>query len=337
VVLTLPIAEVLKREIPGTHLTFCVQHDTADLVRMSPFIDDILEVKERDLTTGFQQFSRILHARQFDAAIFAYPRPRLAFAAWLAGIQIRVGTGFRWYSFLFNRRISEHRSDARFHERDYNLHLLRPFGFPETNFPNPSISISETLRIDATTLLRNVGIPENTSFVILHPGSGGSAKEWSSTNFGLLGKEILRQYPNMMCLITGSKSETELVNRVRGMIGGKAVVIPRELSLPELAAIISLARIFVSNSTGPLHIAAAVRIPLLAFYPFQRECHPHRWGPLSAVQTILMPERNEACSDCLRGNCDQHDDMERINLELALQAFDRMMGNGSERNAVGSV
>ena len=60
----------------------------------------------------------------FDVVMLFYPRPELAFALWLAKIPLRIGTGFRWYSFLLNKRIYEHRKDCRKHEAEYNLSLL---------------------------------------------------------------------------------------------------------------------------------------------------------------------------------------------------------------------
>ena len=65
-----------------------------------------------------------VRTRNFDLVFHTHPSLRLALMTWLAGIPVRVGTGYRWYSFLFNRKVWEHRSDARFHELEYNLHLL---------------------------------------------------------------------------------------------------------------------------------------------------------------------------------------------------------------------
>ncbi|PLX25108.1 MAG: ADP-heptose--LPS heptosyltransferase, partial [Ignavibacteria bacterium] len=80
-VLTLPMAEAIKRHDPEAHVTFCVQDYTRSLAELNPWIDDILSIPARDLNGGDAAFSAELKHRGFDVAVFAYPRPRLSLAA----------------------------------------------------------------------------------------------------------------------------------------------------------------------------------------------------------------------------------------------------------------
>ena len=127
-ILTLPMAEAIRQHDADARITFVVQEYTRSIAALNPFIDDIISIPARDLSGGIAAFSRILRDQRFDAAFFAYPRPRLAFAARLAGIPLRAGIAYRWYSFLFTHRRREHRHPSRLHERDYNLRLLESAG-----------------------------------------------------------------------------------------------------------------------------------------------------------------------------------------------------------------
>ncbi len=66
-----------------------------------------------------------LKAYRFDAVILLHPTGRLAWAVWLAGIPVRIGTAFRSYSFLFNRRVKQHRKFSLKHELEHNLELVK--------------------------------------------------------------------------------------------------------------------------------------------------------------------------------------------------------------------
>ncbi len=336
VVLTLPMAEAIKRHDPAAHVVFCVQTYTAELVALSPHVDEILTIGARDIDEGILHFIRRLRRLPIDRAVFAYPRPKLALASLLAGIDLRIGTGYRWYSLLFNRKLREHRRDSRFHERDYNLHLLDASGIPASKSPlTPKLHISDELRGQAREVLERSGIDPLRPFIALHPGSGGSAKDWPPERFGALAEALQAADPELQIFITGTEAEHALMKRVRDAAGGSAAgsntaggsaagssatLQHEEVSLPLLAALLERSRLCCANSTGPLHIAAAVGTPVLGFYPFETVCHPRRWGPLGRHVRVLTPEPRPDCAACDRGDCPLHDDMLDVTVDAALEA-----------------
>lgn len=326
--LTLPMAEALRRHDAAARITFVVQEYTSSLVALCPFVDDVISIPARDLTGGIQTFARTLRAQRFDAAFFAYPRPRLAFAARLAGIPIRAGIAYRWYSFLFTHRRKEHRHPSLLHERDYNLRLLRNAGIEAGEALLPQLLIPDALREEARHELASAGIEEGQRFVVLHPGSGGSAKDWPPERFAELA-QMLGKDEDLISIVTGTPSERKLQERVVAQSAGYARPISSSLSLVQLAAVLSGAALCVANSTGPLHLAAAVGTPVLGLYPFERVCHPRRWGPLGHHVRVLTPPLAEDCTDCASSSCPQHDDMLRIEASDAAEAAqDLLAGQG---------
>lgn len=330
VVLTLPVADVIKRNEPDAHVTFVTQEFTKDLPLLSPFVDDVLSIPSRDVR-GVVGFAKLLQKKRFDVAVFAYPRPKLVLAARLAGIPIRIGTAYRYYSPLMNRRIAEHRKPALQHERDYNVRLLAALSFDLEPYPKPILSPPESTGVIAKAHLRSIGLTAEQPFIILHPGSGGSAKDWPAKNFGLFGKEILLHFPGMQALITGTTAEHATMTELRTAIGERAHILPSG-SLTQLTTVISFSKLFVSNSTGPLHIAAACGTPVLGLYPFETVMNPRRWGPLGQRTSVLTPPKADDCPSCDAGSCVQHDDMNGITVDMALEsAIPLVRGTSSQR------
>jgi heptosyltransferase III len=331
VVLTLPVAEAIKRHEPDARVLFCARELTRGIVEMCPFVDDVFTIADRDVTDSIAAFTRELKRRDIDVAVFAYPRPGLAAAARFAGIPIRIGTGFRYYSPLFNRRVYEHRREAARHESEYNLRLLHSIGIPSDPVPLPALRIPGEAAERASIILKEIGIPESSRLIVLHPGSGGSAKDWSARNFGSLAVQLAREHAGSRILVTGASKERPLMEEVREASEGIATIAPGGMSLPELTAVLARASLCIANSTGPLHIAAAVGTPVIGLYPFERVCNPRRWGPLSRHAEILTPPAVAGCAGCLSLSCPAHDRMDGIPVDSVLQATTRLL-TGTEAN-----
>lgn len=325
-VLTLPMAGAIKRHDAQARVTFCVQERTADIARMCPLIDGTIAIPDRDIDTTPAGFVRELRAHAFDVALFAYPRPRIAAAAARAGIPLRAGTGFRAYSLFFNARVYDHRRSGMLHERDYNLRLLDRIGIP--GFPAPESVLhvpADSARQAGDFLsLAGEGVWRN-DFIVIHPGSGGSAKDWSVRNFGLFGQQFLRKFPIFKILISGTKLEHGMMLELKDLIGDGAAVLPRPAPLPVLCGVMERSALVIANSTGPLHLAAALGVPVLGLYSVRREYHPRRWGPLGSATAVLTPPPDPACPDCRQEPCAAHDDMERIAVDDALTAASRLL------------
>jgi ADP-heptose:LPS heptosyltransferase len=167
----------------------------------------------------------------------------------------------------------------------------------------------------------------------LHPGSGGSAREWSAANFGLLAQAL--RSDGFRVVVTGAANEESLVRGVVEASGGVAMPLVGRLALKELGAFLRTVNVFVSNSTGPRHIAAAVGTPVIAFYPPIRECSPRRWGPLTDKRVVFVAD-NALCARCKGGPCQGNDCMDQITVEQVRQAVHGLITLSKERNVVQS-
>ena len=131
VVLSLPLAELVKRHFPHCKVTYLLREYTKCLAQEHPFIDSILLLKESNGKVPIKDNYRELQKYNFDSCLIVYPTFQTALIAFLSRIKNRIGTGYRWYSFLLNHKIYEHRKYAERHELEYNVNLLKAFGIDE--------------------------------------------------------------------------------------------------------------------------------------------------------------------------------------------------------------
>jgi lipopolysaccharide heptosyltransferase III len=280
VVLSLPVFASLKQCFPAAELTALVREYTMDVASSFHAVDRVLtyEASESILSTV-----RKIKATDPDAILLLFPRFRIALAAFLARVPVRVGTGYRWYSFLFNRKVYEHRKDSVKSEAEYNLSLAEAIGC--------SAGISETrLTVDAGALRKvKEFLAENSidRFVAVHPGSGGSAADWSRSNFRELSAAIVKGL-DVSIVVTGSAQEKELCAAISEG-NPKCVNAAGLFSIREFIALLSMADSFVSNSTGPIHLAASVGTAVVGIYPNNKPMTPLRWAPITKRKSILTP------------------------------------------------
>jgi ADP-heptose:LPS heptosyltransferase len=217
----------------------------------------------------------------------------------LAGIPLRVGSGYRAYGVLFNRRVFTHRKTGERHEADYNLELLRELGceIPGPGNAGATIVIPEAARARVKAILAEEGVEAEGRLVVIHPGTGGSAREWPLDSFGALAAGLAR-LPGLRLVVTGTSSESGRCEAICHATGGRARNLSGRLTIKELAALLQGAALVVANSTGPIHIAAAVGAPILGFYPQIPVMGQVRWGPRTTRARVLVPGKDPACADC---------------------------------------
>jgi ADP-heptose:LPS heptosyltransferase len=222
----------------------------------------------------------------FAAAIVLRPTLRNALLVAAAGIPCRVGTAFRAYSWFFTHRVRQHRRGSGRHELELNLGLLDPFrgfdraGGDESEVPLPWVPVGPEARRAARAL-----VGDGKPYVVLHPGSGGSASEWPPEHFARLGSALKARH-ELQVVVTGVAAESALVARVAAAVPG-ALPLAGRTSLPVLAALLAGARAVVAASTGTLHLAAAVGTPVVGVYPALPDISPVRWGPRGQTAVAL--------------------------------------------------
>jgi heptosyltransferase-3 len=298
VMLTLPVAGVLRELYPDARIIFLGNSYTQEIVRTCCHIDEFLnwdELKKSGPAAGVARLSAI----EADTIIHVFPNREIASMARQAGIPSRIGTTNRWFHWITcNRLVRLSRRDSFYHEAQLNLKLLTVLG------AKPLFSLEEIAGLYGFTRLIPLPDPYRSLFdpgkfnLIIHPKSRGSAREWGLDNF----LELIGMLPpdKFKLFITGTTTEWQQLGK---LLGHPSVVdLTGRMSLAELIAFISYADGLLAASTGPLHIAAALGINALGLYSPMRPIHPGRWAPIGRkVKVFVKPIACEACrksQDC---------------------------------------
>lgn len=334
VVLSLPLAELIKRHYPNCKVTYLLREYTECLADQHPFIDKMLLLKEKFGKVLVKENFRELRKHNFDTCVIVYPTFQTALITFLSGIKNRIGTGYRWYSFFFNHKIFEHRKYAEKHELEYNVNLLSVFGINETVNPktvNFHLNISSESEVRIERLLTDNKVNPQVPIVIIHPGSGGSAVDLPIDSFVKLVKMISNKLKATI-IVTGSQLEKKLCDQL--MLGANVKNFAGMMLLSDMIALINKSTLFISNSTGPIHIAAALGKNTIGFYPKILSCSANRWGPYSNKTKIFTPTID--CKDCNRKQCEKLDCMSSINMEAVFLEAEKLLNfnkNVGEINA----
>jgi heptosyltransferase III len=293
VILTLPMAGLIKKHYPQTQIFFLGRTYTKDVVALSEHIDGFINYDEIEKLNRPEQISAI---KKVDATVFVhvFPVKEIAWLAKESSIPIIVGTTNRLYHWLTcNKLIRLSRKNSTLHESQLNLELLNFLKLPA------KVSLSEMYTYygftkTPTLLPEHLELLNNTKRkIILHPKSKGSAKEWGLENFqkliSILPSEKFRIY------ISGTEQDAKQMHDFLQK-NNEVINLTGKLSLQQFIAFINRCDALVAASTGPLHIAAALGKSAIGLFSPKRPIHPGRWMPIGKNAHYLVYDEN--CVKC---------------------------------------
>ncbi len=299
VVLTLPLAGLLKEKYPGCKISFLGRSYTQAIIELSRHVDRFENWDDYEKLPAHEQVQK-LRVLQTDWIVHVFPNPKIAAVAKKAGIINRVGTShriFHWFS--CNRLISFSRRRSDLHEAQLNCKLLAPLGIevPDLQLIGSHYGFKKPMEgLEKMGALLDI----KRKNIVLHPKSKGSAREWGTANFDRL-IELLPA-DTFRIFISGTQEEAGLMKELLEKHKEKIVDATGRFTLPEFITFLSLADGIVAASTGPLHIAAALGCTAIGIYPPIRPMHPGRWAPIGEKAQVLVKEGT--CNDCRKSrNC----------------------------------
>lgn len=312
VVLSIPMAELVKKKYPDCKISYFIRNYTSELLIGNPFTDEVIIAEEENGEILLRKNLDKIKSKHFDACIVVNPTFKIALLMFLARIRNRIGTGYRWYSVLFNHKVYEHRKYGDKHELEYNINLLEKIGIEPKKISeqfNFYLKIDESNSQKIDSLLSEKGYKAGNKIIIVHPGSGGSSVDLPKEKLIELTK-LLSGIENISIIITGSKAESNLCKKFE--VDKSVINLAGDLNISLLIALINRSDIFISNSTGPMHIAAALGVYVIGFFPKILACSEKRWGPYTEKKSIYNPTID--CSDCTRKQCEKLNCMNSIDI-----------------------
>lgn len=338
VLVTTPALHAIKSSLPGASLTVLASPIGAQVAALDPDVDDVIvysapwmdpwrtlpqdSARERDMI-------ETLRAGHFDGAIIfaSYHQSPLpaAYLCYLADIPLRVAASIDGPGSLLTTR---HKHPERMmHEVERGLDLVGALGM---RAPSSDLRLRTPTwaRDSARERLNALGVSRSRPLVVVHPGCTMPARTYPWEMYAEVVTGLTRRLGASVAL-TGATDERSLVERVYAATpdDARASVYPLagELTFAELCALLEMADVVTTNNTGPMHIAAAVKTPVVALFALTNP--PEQWGPWRVASRVLF--HDVPCRICYSRVCPyEHDCLRLVTPSAVVSAVAELLAEG---------
>ena len=301
-----PALRGLRRMFPDADISLLVKPGVAELLIGHPAVNQILVYDEKGKHAGFSgkwALAGQLRRQRFDLAVLFQNAFEAALLVWLAGIPRRYGYATDGRSVLLTEPIAAPDTRAHLHQVHYYWNLLRPLGL-HGDPPAPELFVSETEQDAMARRLGEHGIDKSTFVIGINPGSiYGGAKRWLPDRFAdtteRLGQTVRQSHArDVAVMIVGAKGEEALGNEIASRLTHRTVVLSGATTIRELMAAAKRCSLLLTNDTGPMHIASAMQVPVVAIFG---STDWRTTSPDSMAHTIVRHPVD--CAPCLLREC----------------------------------
>lgn len=319
-----PALRGLRSLFPQAEVTLLAKSAVAELFIGYPGVDRIVVYNDRDVHAGLAgkwTLAGTLRGHQFDLAVLFQNAFEAAFLTWLAGIARRYGYATDGRVFFLTDPVAVPDRATLIHQVGYYWNLLKPLGLAgEPSAPALVISAGEERTMESK--LASAGIGPADVVIGVNPGSTyGSAKRWLPERFAEAARRLIDRVrkdegKEAAVIILGAKGEESLGKTIATLVEAKSVVLSGTTTIRELMAATKRCRLLLTNDTGPMHIAAAFGVPVVAVFG------PTDWrttSPYGQEQSIVREPVD--CAPCFLRECPiDHRCMTRVPVERVYEA-----------------
>lgn len=293
IVRTLPVLTALRRRWPRAHIAWLVARHCGDVLMGHPALSQVICFDRKayanvgrnlSITQAFTRFLRELRACRFDLVIDIQGLFRSAFFSLATGAAVRIGRGdSREFTGLFYT----HRAavdERRMHAIVLNAGMVAPLGVkvePSTS----DLYISPQARSGAARILRELGLAAGTSYAVIAPGTNWQTKTWPASRFGEVAAGLRRRF-GLPSVVVGTAGQAVMAHEIQ-QHEPTAIDLCGKSSLAELVAVIESAVLLVANESGPIHVADALDMPLVAVVGPTR---PEIVGPFRRTDGVIRAD-----------------------------------------------
>ncbi len=366
-VLALPALRSIATNFPGAEVWAAASSHTVELLAFEPSAAGVLEIPEVMTWPSFIRTAKRWREHRFDLTILLTNSFGSALLAALAGIPARWGYAGDGRSILLTKKVSRRARPETpglskapgkrqpeagcipgscpfwedvLHQSLYYLRLLKSLGLKVPDEPAISVTITPEDEEAAAKQLAAAGVDltrlksTGKPLILLNPGAAyGPAKRWPAAKFGQVAAALEKQ-AGASFVIIGSAKETGIARQVveAAIAAGTALppfVLAGKTTLRELIGLMSLADLLVTNDTGPMHLANALRLPIVAIFG---PTDPRVTRPWHEPYHIL--HKPVVCWPCWYRECPyDHRCMEAVTVEEVVNAGLALLGSAPAARA----
>ena len=265
VLLTLPLVQSLKSAYPSSRIDMLIVPRAAELLENNPSVHQVLVFDKRGRDSGLQGFLRTvkyIRNQKYQCAIVPHRSMRSAALVTFARIPKRIGFSKSAGWFLFHDVI---RYENSIHEIDRNMQLLGALGIQQSVRAYPQLypSKGDSEIVDQFILAK--GIHDPKMMIGIAPGTIWNTKRWFAERYSELASKLIED--GFSVVLIGGKEDEVLCKDIQVATGsGQVYNAAGKLTLLQSAELIRRCRMLISNDSAPMHLAVAVRTPVVAIF-----------------------------------------------------------------------
>lgn len=318
VVFTTPAFSALRDHFPGAALTYLTEPAASDVVSGNPDLAEAMVVPRSRGVSGFLadiSLGRALARRHFDIAIDFHGGPRAALLTWLSRAPTRIGYDIPGRGWMYTQQVDRPRTLRARHSVENQWDLLSALGVPfpdRTRYP-VVMPVQADTQAAVRARLAAHGVPPGSRLVVLHVSAGNPFRRWPVPSFAEVAAALAAHARDVFVVVTSGPSEVEAAGRVveqarASLDTSTAARVGQfgDFSLAELRALLEDAALYIGGDSGPMHVAATSRVPMVSLYgptlPARSEPWRDRALPMAAVEVQGL-----ACRPCDQRVCEPGD------------------------------
>jgi heptosyltransferase-2 len=319
-VLSLPALSSLQANYPGSEILVIGRDWVKDLFAAGTPAKGVIGLENDRSLRGMRASARILRGMNFDVGLLLTNSFGSALLFSLARIPERWGYQRDGRGWLLTRGVPSADDAPVVHQAEYYLRLIRGLGL-KTVPPAISLSLTPADKKAGRAKLDSLGLKKTKPIVLLNPGAAyGPAKRWPAASFAALGTRLQSKH-HARIVIVGSPGEAGLAAEVASAMRPKPLVLSGRTTLRELLGVLSQADLFITNDSGPMHMANALAVPVIGLFG---PTDPSVTGPLQPPSRVIW--KGAACWPCYYRKCPfGHECLTSITPDEVLEATDRYL------------
>jgi heptosyltransferase-2 len=323
----------LQRLFPEAKITLLVKPAVADLFAGHPALTRVLTYDSKGRHMGLSgkwALAGELRQQGFDLAILFQNAFEAAFLAFLASVPRRYGYATDGRSLLLSDPVAPPDRRTLVHQVHYYWDLLKPLGL--TGDPaEPTLVVSPEEEQAMAGRFAKGGLTESDIVVGINPGSTyGAAKRWLPERFAEATERLCRTVcesgDRQVCVVIfGAKGEERLGREIAARLTSRSLVLSGATTIRELMAAVKRCALLLTNDTGPMHIAAAFKVPVVAIFG------PTDWRTTSPFGDAHAVVRQPVdCAPCLLRECPiDHRCMTGVSVDQVYEAAAKRLSGSS--------
>jgi heptosyltransferase-2 len=325
-VLTVPFLRNLRAAFPDARIDLMLEPFSGQVIEGCPYVDRIIpfELKtihkystqsDRGRLGAYLHYCSLIRRERYEAVFVLKRSLSSALLVWAARVPRRIGFATEGRQFLLTDPV-DYRHDQ--HEVENFLDCLRALDIP---IGSTDLELWTTPEQDAKAreLFSHAGWKDGDLKVVIHAAASLPAKQWPLDRFAEVMHE-LRDKHRARFVYTGAKGDSPLYESIETFGPFDGLNLCGVTSLRENIAVYRACDLFFGVDSGPMHMAAAAGVPVVALFGPTDE---RKWGPWGNGHTIVS--KYLACHPCKPHKCGDHQCMDRIRTTEALEAVERSL------------